>query len=151
MVDAATMGADASLPLRGVRITAKPAAIDAATWPSSAIAVRVAPDDLFVIDASIDDAAAVVAADPHAIVEDEPMFRGAWLTAGQFEQLVHRIEWPLPQHRPAMAQGMVCGLAVKLVLEPARTLLIVSGSAFHEVPDRLGPVETVPQLTEVSA
>lgn len=133
-------------PLHGIRITAKPAAIDAASWPAEAITVRVAPDDLFVIDAGIDDAAAVVAADPHAIVEDEPMFRGAWLTDAQFEQLVHRIEWPVPSHRPAMAQGMVCGLAVKLVLEPIRTLLIVSGSAFHEVPDRLGPAELLPRL-----
>ena len=138
-------------PLRGVRITAKPAAIDAATWPAEAIVVRVAPDDLLVIDASLDDAAAVVAADPHAIVEDEPMFRGAWLTDAQFEQLVHRIEWPLPSHRPAMAQGMVCGLAIKLVLKAERTLLIVSGSAFHEVPDRLGAVETIPHLMEARA
>ena len=123
-----------------VRITAKPAAIDAATWPAAAIMVRVAPDDALVIDATVDDAAAVAAADPHAIIEPEAMFRGAWLDDAQLEALTHKLEWPLPTTRPALAQGMVCGLAIKLVLQADRTMLIVSGSAFHEVPDRLGAV-----------
>ena len=123
-----------------VRITAKPAAIDAATWSSDAIMVRVAPDDALVIDATVDDAAAVAAADPHAIIEPEAMFRGAWLDDAQLEALTHKLEWPLPTTRPALAQGMVCGLAIKLVLQADRTMLIVSGSAFHEVPDRLGAV-----------
>ena len=123
-----------------VRITAKPDAIDAATWPSDAIMVRVAPDDALVIDATVDDAAAVAAADPHAIIEPEAMFRGAWLDDAQLEALTHKLEWPLPTTRPALAQGMVCGLAIKLVLQADRTMLIVSGSAFHEVPDRLGAV-----------
>ena len=136
---------DALEPMRfttlfGVRITAKPAAIDAATWPADAIMVRVAPDDALVIDATVDDAAPVAAADPHAIIEPEAMFRGAWLDAAQLEALTHKLEWPLPTQRPALAQGMVCGLAIKLVLEADRTLLIVSGSAFHEVADRLGAV-----------
>jgi hypothetical protein len=123
-----------------VRITAKPAAIDAATWPAAAIMVRVAPDDALVIDATVDDAAPVVAADPHAIIEPEAMFRGAWLDDAQLEALTHKLEWPLPTTRPALAQGMVCGLAIKLVMQADRTMLIVSGSAFHEVPDRLGAV-----------
>jgi hypothetical protein len=123
-----------------VRITAKPAAIDAVAWPSHAIMVRVAPDDALVIDATVDDAAAVAAADPHAIIEPEAMFRGAWLDDAQLEALTHKLEWPLPTTRPALAQGMVCGLAIKLVLQADRTMLIVSGSAFHEVPDRLGAV-----------
>ena len=123
-----------------VRITAKPAAIDAANWPAHAIMVRVAPDDALVIDATVDDAAGVAAADPHAIIEPEAMFRGAWLDDAQLEALTHKLEWPLPTTRPALAQGMVCGLAIKLVLQADRTMLIVSGSAFHEVPDRLGAV-----------
>lgn len=126
--------------LMGVRITAKPAAIDAVTWPAAAIMVRIAPDDALVIDATVDDAAAVAAHDPHAIIEPEAMFRGAWLDAAQLAALTHKLEWPLPTTRPALAQGMVCGLAIKLVMQADRTLLIVSGSAFHEVPDRLGAV-----------
>ena len=126
--------------LMAVRITAKPAAIDAASWPAGAIMVRVAPDDALVIDATVDDAAAVAAADPHAIIEPEAMFRGAWLDAGQLDALVHKLEWALPLDRPALAQGMACGLAVKIVLLEDRTMLIVSSSAFHEVPERLGAV-----------
>jgi hypothetical protein len=75
--------------LMAVRITANPAAIDAASWPAGAIMVRVAPDDALVIDATVDDAAAVAAADPHAIIEPEAMFRGAWLDAAQLTALTH--------------------------------------------------------------
>jgi sarcosine oxidase subunit alpha len=100
----------------------------------------VAPDDALVIDATVDDAAPVATHDPYAIIEPEAMFRGAWLDDAQLEALTHKLEWPLPAERPALAQGMVYGLAIKLVLETDRTLLIVSGSAFHEVADRLGAV-----------
>ena len=127
-------------PLRGVRVTAKPTAIDAVAWPPSAIVVRIAPDDVLVIDATPDDAAAVSGLDPYAIVEHETMFRGAWLDAAQLAALVHKLEWALPSDRPSLAQGMACGVAIKVVLLEDRTLLIVSGSALHEVPERLGDV-----------
>lgn len=126
--------------LRGVRAVANPAAIDVVRWPSSSIVIRIAPDEVFVIDAVPDDAASLVEHDPHAIVEWETMFRGAWLDAGQLDALVHKLEWALPLDRPALAQGMACGLAVKIVLLEDRTMLIVSSSAFHEVPERLGAV-----------
>lgn len=125
--------------LNAVRITASPAALDALAWPDRVIAVRIAPDDLLAIDATIDIATAVMAHDPHAIVEPEPLFCGAWLDDAQFERFVARLEWPLPAHRPSMAQGMVDGLAVKIVQFVGRTLLIASVSVFHEIPDRLGP------------
>lgn len=127
-------------PLRGVRVTAKPAAIDAVAWPPSSIVVRIAPDDVLVIDATPDDAAAVIGLDPYAIIEHETMFCGAWLDDAHLAALVHKLEWALPGERPGLAQGMACGLAIKVVLLEARTLLIVSGSALHEVPERLGDV-----------
>jgi hypothetical protein len=127
-------------PLVGVRVTAQPVALAAITWPSSAIVVQIAPDDVFVIDATLDDAAAVTGLDPYAIVEHETMFRGAWLDAAQLAALVHKLEWALPSERPSLAQGMACGLAIKVVQLEERTLLIVSGSALHEVPERLGAV-----------
>jgi hypothetical protein len=126
--------------LRGVRLTARPAAIDRAQWPPLAIVVRIAPDDAFVIDAGLDDAGQVAHLDPHAIIEEESMFCGAWLSAPQLQHVVERLEWPLPTARPALAQGMAAGLSIKLWLEDERTLLIVSGSVLHEVPERLGPV-----------
>jgi hypothetical protein len=131
--------------LRGIRITAAPAAIDAATWPSSAIVIRIAPDDAFVIDASLDDAVGIIAADPHAIVEDEPMFRGAWLDGAQLAHLADRLEWPLPTDRPVLAQGMAAALSLKLWLEPDRTLLVVSESMLHEVIERLSPTPQAAQ------
>jgi hypothetical protein len=126
--------------LHGVRVTARPEAIDGAQWPPAAIVVRIAPDDAFVIDVGLDDAGQVAHLDPHAIIEDEGMFCGAWLNARQLQHIVERLEWPLPSARPALAQGMAAGLSIKLWLEDERTLLIVSGSVLHEVPDRLGPV-----------
>lgn len=126
--------------LHGVRVTARPTAIDEVQWPPAAMVIRIAPDDAFVIDASLDDAADVGRHDAHAIVEDEGMFCGAWLDARQLHRLVERLEWPLPAARPALAQGMAAGLSIKLWLEDERTLLIVSGSVLHEVPERLGPV-----------
>lgn len=127
-------------PLVGIRATAKPTAIDSVVWPSAAIVVRVAPDDVLVIDATLDDAAPITVADPYAIVEHETMFLGAWLDPSQLAALVHKLEWVLPSERPSLAQGMVCGLAIKVVQLAERTLLIVSSSAFHEVPERLGAV-----------
>lgn len=130
-------------PLRGVRVIAQPHAIDAVAWPSAAIVIRIAPDDVVVVDATIDDAMDIVAHDSHAIVEDEPMFLGAWLDAAQFDSFVQRLEWALPATRPAVAQGMVAGLSIKLWLPAddgarATKLLIVSASVMHEVPDRFG-------------
>lgn len=124
-------------PLPGVRVTATPASIDGAAWPQQAVVVRIAPDDVFVAGATVDDAAAVLTADPHAIVEPETMFHGAWLDDGQLRRIEQLLEWPLPA-RPAVAQGLVAGIAVKLVLLADRTLLVVSGSVLHEVPERLG-------------
>ncbi len=132
------IGAPVFAALRGVRLTARPAAIDAATWPADAAVLRIAPDDAFVAGASLDDAAAVLAADPHAIVEDEPMFRGAWLDDAQLQAFTHLLEWPLPD-RPGLGQGFAAGLAVKLaLLADGRSLLVVSASVLHEVPERFG-------------
>lgn len=126
--------------VRGIRAVAAPAAIDAVRWPPDSIVLRIAPDEVFVIDATLDDAARLAEHDPYAIAEHETMFRGAWLEPAQLEALVHKLEWALPVERPALAQGMACGLAVKVVLLEDRTMLIVSSSAFHEVPERLGAV-----------
>jgi hypothetical protein len=50
------------------------------------------------------------------------------------------LEWPLPDVRPALAQGLAAGLAIKLWLDVDRTLLIVSKSVLHEVAERFGPI-----------
>jgi hypothetical protein len=126
----------------GVRITAHADAIDAAVWPQQAIVVRIAPDDVFVIDASLDDAAQVGQRDPHAIIEDESLFCAAWVDAEQLHRIEDMLEWPLPDTRPALAQGMAAGLAIKLWLDVDRTLLIISKSVLHEMAERFGPIVT---------
>jgi hypothetical protein len=130
--------------LTGVRITANAGAIDAASWPQGAIVVRIAPDDAFVIDATVDHAAPLLAADPHAIIEDESLFCGAWLGGEQMQRVVDMLEWPLPSARPALAQGMAAGLSIKLWLDGERTLLIMSKSVLHEVSERFGSIGAPP-------
>jgi hypothetical protein len=134
-------------PLHGLRIVAKPAAIDAAfeaTVRSGAILIRIAPDDAFVIgatDVHLDDA--------HAIVEPESAFVGWWLTADEVEVFVApHVEWGLPRPQSGqtqLAQGLVAGLPMKLwFADPTdasadgpHVLLIVSRGLVHEAQARL--------------
>ena len=100
-------------PLPGLRVVAAPEALDEARWvPGDVVVVRFAPDDAFAIGART-----VEIGDPDAIVEPEPGFVGAWLTA---DELLHdvapRIEWSLPAERPALAQGNIAGVPAKLWL-----------------------------------
>lgn len=100
-------------PLPGLRVVAAAEALDQAHWvPGDAVVLRFAPDDAFAIGAQTVDIG-----DPGAIVEPEPGFVGAWLTA---DELLHEvgpaIEWPLPTGRPALAQGNIAGVPAKLWL-----------------------------------
>jgi len=121
--------------LAGWRIIADPAALDAAPWLSGAQVVRISPDDVFLIGA----AAPTVPADPHAIVTPEFGFAGAELSATQTADIaLHHIEWHLPHHRPAVAQGQIAGVPAKLVLHAdGSALLLVACAARHELEDRL--------------
>ena len=64
--------------LSGSRIVAKPAALDAITWPEGSIALRFAADELYITPA-LDSADLVTAQDEHAIVISEGAFSGAWV------------------------------------------------------------------------
>ena len=123
-------------PLRGWRIIADPAALDAAPWPVGSHVVRISPDDVFVIG----EPEPTVPADPHAIVTPELGFSGAALTAEQVEHIaLHHVEWALPGQRPALAQGQIAGVPAKLVLhEDGSALLLVACAARHELEERLG-------------
>lgn len=121
--------------LHGWRIIAEPAALDGAPWPSASRVVRISPDDAFVIGAE----EPTVPADEHAIVTEEHGFAGAVLTAEQVEHVaLHHIEWLLPHHRPALAQGQIAGVPAKLVLhDDGGALLLVACAARHELEERL--------------
>jgi hypothetical protein len=100
-------------PLPGLRVVAAPEALDEARWvPGDAVVLRFAPDDAFAIGART-----VEIGDPDAIVEPEPGFVGAWLTADELRaDVVPGIEWSLPAERPALAQGTIAGVPGKLWL-----------------------------------
>ncbi len=121
--------------LPGWRIIAEPAALDAARWPEGSQPVRISPDDLFLIG----DPEPEVPLDPHAIIAIERGFSAARLTAADVDRIaLHFIEWQLPAHRPALAQGQIAGVPAKLVLHPdGSALLLVGCAARHELEDRL--------------
>lgn len=130
--------------LHGVRVVARPVAIDAAIAegrvPTGAIVVRIAPDDAFVIGAS-----GLSLDDPFAIIEAESAFVGWWLSSGEVAALAHHAEWPLPQRTVGvaqLAQGLIAGLPMKLWLDGGadRSLLMVSRGLAHEVTERLHEV-----------
>lgn len=118
----------------GTRIVATPAALDSAQWPGEALVFRLAPDDVFVTAP----VTAAAIADAHAIVSAEGGFAGIWLpTAEALDFLERTCEWELPHTRPAFAQGMVAGLAVKLWLEEDRVLFVVPAPFATELAERM--------------
>ena len=97
--------------------------------------VRISPDDVFLIG----EAEPTVPDDPHAIIAIERGFAAARLSADDVERIaLHHIEWMLPHHRPALAQGQIAGVPAKLVLHADGSALILVGcAARHELEDRL--------------
>ena len=119
-------------PLTGIRVVADPAAIDALTLPDGARPVRIAPDDLFILGA-----APVMVDDPHAIVEPEAMFCGAWIAATDAEEWVAtNADWHLP-HGDGLSQGMVAALPVRILVDGERALVMVPISFASELEERL--------------
>ncbi len=120
--------------IAGTRVVASPAALDATRWPSGALAWRVAPDEVFVTAA----VSAESINDPHAIVEPDAGFVGAWVDADRARGLLERsCEWELPAERPALAQGAVAGLPVKLWLEHDRVMFVVAAPYARDFEERL--------------
>jgi hypothetical protein len=117
-------------PMHGLRVVADPAALDRASWRGDrdVTVLRLAPDDALAVGAR-----AVDIIDEHAIIEEEAGFVGAWLTAEEFEVWVlPRIEWPLPEERPAVAQGSVAGVPSKLWLRVTGGALLLAPAAFAD-------------------
>ena len=117
--------------LHGLRLVAKPAAIDALVLPDGATLLRIAPDDAIVTDA-----ATLTIDDPHAIVEPEYTFVHWRLSPAEFEGVAHHIEWPLPLIGQ-LGQGLVAGVPAKIVITSQDVLLVVSAGLAHELVERL--------------
>ena len=124
--------------LRGLRVVADPAALDAARWSGDDVLVlRLAPDDAFAIGAvgvDLDDAL--------AIVEDERGYVGAWCS---IREVASHAEWSLPTARPALAQGALAGVPAKVWLPGAggaddrdRAFVVATNAASATLAERLG-------------
>lgn len=119
--------------LSGLRVAASREALDAAAWDVGAVVLRFAPDDALVIGAT-----EVQLSDEDAILAAESGFVGAWLSPDELEERVlPHLEWPLPDARPALAQGFVAGVPTKLWLGHERSLLVCAAAYAHELADRL--------------
>jgi hypothetical protein len=120
--------------LDGLRIVARPEAIEHAYYEGDVITIRIAPDEVFAVGA-----VAVEISDEHAIIERETAFVGWGLSDAEFQRHVARhIEWSLPLHRPALAQGLAAAVPIKLWFDYDRVLLISSSGLAHEVAERFG-------------
>ena len=123
--------------LHGIRVVASPAVIDAAVWPDNTTVLRLAPDDVFVIGATVEHAAGIADSEPDAIIVGESGFVGCWLHNDALADVATHIEWHLPTHRPAFAQGYVAGVPAKLWLTDDHALLLCASPYAHELSERL--------------
>jgi hypothetical protein len=118
--------------LVGLRVVAKPAVLDATTWPAAATVLRLAADDAFVINA-----ATVEVADEHAIIEPETAFVGWELSATEFAQhFHHHLEWQIPAERPVFVQGLAAAVPTKFWLQDDTVLVICTAAHAHELAER---------------
>lgn len=122
-------------PLRGTRVVADAAAIDAARWLGGDVQVlRWAPDEAFALDAT-----GVDVDDPHAVVETEVGFVGVWVDPDQIAW--DHLEWPIPALRQGMVlQGAVAGVPAKVWWpdDAPRALIVTHAAYADELTDRLG-------------
>jgi hypothetical protein len=117
--------------LSGLRVVAKPAAIDAAALPTGATMLRIAPDDAIVVGV-----ATLTIDDPFAIVEPEYAFIHWKLTPQEFEEVTHHIEWSLPA-AGQLGQGLIAGVPAKILIGSDHVMLVVSAGLAHEISERL--------------
>jgi glycine cleavage system aminomethyltransferase T len=134
--------------LDGTRVMASPAALDAAAWPTRLATLRIAPDEILVLPrssaepgvAATDSAATIrgVVPDPHAIVERETGFSGAWLSSEEANEVLARTcAWEPPATRPAFAQGSIAEVPVKLLFEDDRVMFVVQTPLAADLAERL--------------
>ena len=118
-------------PLTGLRVVAKPAALDAVVAPTGGVLLRIAPDDAIVTGTSV-----LTVADPFAIVEPEYAFVHWRLTPAEFEAIKRHIEWPLPT-LGQLGQGLIAAVPAKIMIAADHVLLIVSASLADDLSERL--------------
>ena len=117
-----------------VRIAAAPAALDAASWPADATELRLAPDEVLLLD--VLDA---VAPEPHAIVfPDTSWVRFALSPEAGARVFEGAATWPAPTE--GLGQGAIAGIPTKVVVDAHRWSFVVQGVLADEFEDRLAEV-----------
>src|SRR6185437_2746893 len=115
------------------RVVATPAALDAAPWPAGTLVLRIAPDEALAIPACVPEVS-----DPHAIVESEHGFSGAWVSAEDARSLLeHHCEWEVLAQGPALAQGSIAEIPAKIWLERQRALVLVPAPYAADFDERI--------------
>jgi hypothetical protein len=136
----------------GLRIVARPDALDRAVWHDAGTGLGFALEDEgadpgpLVIRFAPDEALALVGSgstvdidDPDAIVVEETGFLALGFDADEFATVVvPHIEWAIPAG-PASAQGAIAGVPAKLRLGTDGSAWLLAAKAYeHEIRDRLG-------------
>ena len=121
--------------VRGLRVVAEAAALNAAVWTQPAVGevtiLRVAPDEAIAIDAL-----GAEVADGHALLVHEHGLVVAMCDLGDIQD---HIDWPLPTERPALAQGAVAGVPVKVLIRHDGSVALYTWAAYaRELAARLG-------------
>lgn len=122
--------------LVATRVVASAAALDSVVIPKRAIVLRMAPDEALVLDAEPGE---IDVADEHAIVVSDGSWRATWLDRAETERLVTAgADWDQPERRPALVQGMLFQLPVKLWFDDDRVLLLVQHVVAGDLTARVG-------------
>jgi hypothetical protein len=128
-------------PVQGVRVVATPEALDRAVWNPRDVTLvwRFAPDEAYGWRAGAPETSVQVD-DPHAIIELEHGFCGAYLMPADTAQLQDHSDFLWPTERPAIVQGKIAGVPVKVWLADFERgdCLLVHAAYATELKDRLG-------------
>lgn len=122
----------------GTRIVASPQALDSCSWPTGAMVLRLAPDEVVVLGLDEPHAFEQEIDDDSAIQIVEHGFCGVRLPRADFNHWFHTgADWDLPVGSPSFAQGAVAGLPVKLLIDEENVLVVTRSSLRHELEARL--------------
>ena len=119
-------------PMSGTRVVSSAAVLGGVVVPEDHTVLWFAADELFVLGNFM-----LITPEP-TINESDAGFVGWWLTPDELGDVLHHVEWAVPDTRPVLLQGLIAGVPAKLWLGEDRSLLLCAAAYAHELMDRLG-------------